>query len=1102
VQKGFRERALAINREKVYDGAMKLLAQSKFDKAVVELEKIIAEDPNDVRTLLKIAETLHVKMGRRREALERYDRAATLYAEQGFFLKAVAVFKQMLTVDATNPDLILRLAEMHQQLGYGSQSMQHYQQAVVLFEQQGRGREALAVLKRMVDLDPENLQPRVKVAELFAQQGMFPEAAAEMRAAYVHLRDQQRLDDAIRCGDRVVQWDPTALDIARELAALHMQRGDARSALAKLEFCFKANPHDVEVLGLIAAAFLATDQVAKAVSVFREMARIHESQADADNARAAWEKVLEHAPGDEQAETALGRRAVAPAPAAPRVNPEDEQLNRLLTETDVYVKYGLRDKAIEHLDKIFAIRPDHLPALEKLKTLQVQTKQVAAAIGTLQRLVVVGGESGHPKVADWQAELERLQKGASPAPRAPAPPAPRPTAQDDDLLLAVDDRPPPPRASPAPKSAAMLRGGAPRPAVALDEPLDELLDQPIEDRSDARPPRGPSPPPFVDDGDEPFDDVRASPLPADEPLVDDALAGAGEDVAVAPRSSSRGDDTGAFDIDAVEGSREGAGEIAPAAEVEHDAAAFLVADEAAAPPTLPPDDAGFDDNDLDALAAAAVREATASRSEVATTSPPMVTFSADEVGSAEGFSVAAAGEQRVDENDAAGFDDAVAPPVADEATAGFAPEAEDDGDFSEERTVAYDAAAAMRELRRAGAIAPAAIAPAEVTPPAADLGFDDGGPPSPFGSYEPSSSPLPDVTEEFNARDFAPAPDDGGADPSAAPGAVPSDAGVASEGSGPFGGDDDSFSPTATGTFANDASVGVYASVDADAIEEIGDEDVQETPFAAPPPIDDGGFDVPSQARMLFAPARGFEDDPANTFFADELAEAEFFLQQDLLDEARDVLTPILDEVPESARVQHMLARVAAKENGEPEPPAPWEQQLLQDVAAQLSELAALAPPRDIPSQPDQVSVEEVLSQFKRGVAETVAEDDAATHYDLGIAYREMGLLDDAVGEFEIAARAAQKAPDALYVIALVRSEQGRADDALAALERALQAPTATAAQRAAAEHQRGVVLDDQGRGAEALIAFSRSRALGGSADDLDRRIAALRAVHGDVDAL
>ncbi len=64
-------------------------------------------------------------------------------------------------------------------------------------------------------------------------------------------------------------------------------------------------------------------------------------------------------------------------------------------------------------------------------------------------------------------------------------------------------------------------------------------------------------------------------------------------------------------------------------------------------------------------------------------------------------------------------------------------------------------------------------------------------------------------------------------------------------------------------------------------------------------------------------------------------------------------------------------------------------------------------PPRRPPAADDefQYSVEDVFSQFKKGVEETVKPEDSDTHYDLGIAYKEMGLLDDAVHEFETALR-------------------------------------------------------------------------------------------------
>ena len=47
----------------------------------------------------------------------------------------------------------------------------------------------------------------------------------------------------------------------------------------------------------------------------------------------------------------------------------------------------------------------------------------------------------------------------------------------------------------------------------------------------------------------------------------------------------------------------------------------------------------------------------------------------------------------------------------------------------------------------------------------------------------------------------------------------------------------------------------------------------------------------------------------------------------------------------------------------------------------------------------------ELLAQFKAKVAENVSAEDAGSHYDLGLAFKEMGLIDEAIGEFQIAMR-------------------------------------------------------------------------------------------------
>jgi tetratricopeptide (TPR) repeat protein len=77
------------------------------------------------------------------------------------------------------------------------------------------------------------------------------------------------------------------------------------------------------------------------------------------------------------------------------------------------------------------------------------------------------------------------------------------------------------------------------------------------------------------------------------------------------------------------------------------------------------------------------------------------------------------------------------------------------------------------------------------------------------------------------------------------------------------------------------------------------------------------------------------------------------------------------------------------------------------DLAAELEEelskeelLAATGPlGREEPS------LEEIVEGFKKGVAESLSPEDYDTHFNLGIAYREMGLIDEAIGEFQLAAK-------------------------------------------------------------------------------------------------
>src|SRR5689334_899010 len=298
------------------DAARKFVDKGQVDKAVKEYLRVVKEDPQDVRVWLKIGD-LYAKKGSKQEASETYLKVARFYQDQGFYLKAVAVYKQILKLDSRLVEVNLKLAELYRQLGLLSDAMQHFEMVASHFHREGKTKEALATVRQLVDLDPENVATRIKLAELYSKEQMIEEAVTEFRAACDYLRAHNRQDDFIKVAERLLWHRPESHELNRELATLYMRRNDPRRALQKLQLCFKANARDVETLALLAQAFQALDQKGKTVSVLKELARVLDDAKQRGKAEDVYRKILQFAPGDPDAVAYLGGAAAAAATAAP-----------------------------------------------------------------------------------------------------------------------------------------------------------------------------------------------------------------------------------------------------------------------------------------------------------------------------------------------------------------------------------------------------------------------------------------------------------------------------------------------------------------------------------------------------------------------------------------------------------------------------------------------------------------------------------------------------------------------------------------------------------------------------------------------------------------
>lgn len=148
----------------------------------------------------------------------------------------------------------------------------------------------------------------------------------------------------------------------------------------------------------------------------------------------------------------------------------------------------------------------------------------------------------------------------------------------------------------------------------------------------------------------------------------------------------------------------------------------------------------------------------------------------------------------------------------------------------------------------------------------------------------------------------------------------------------------------------------------------------------------------------------------------------------------------------EEAAAAHDDARVSPAEKTETEAVPAGSEGDYVDLGAMVLEAETEANtrfvvPTEEPSGDEEADFARMLSQFKEKVAQNISRHDARSHYDLGTAYKEMGLLREAIGEFQQALRAQ---PDNLATFEMLGQcflEMGDAEVAIRTLERGLKLP-------------------------------------------------------------
>jgi tetratricopeptide (TPR) repeat protein len=261
---------MSFDKAKVIRAAEKYLAQSKIPSAIQEYQRIVENDAEDFNALNMLGD-LYARVEKRDEAAGCYRRVAEHYREQGFTLKAVAMYKKLSRFGPDDHKTALALATLYEQQGLMVDARQQYLVAADAFARAGNSRDALDVLRRIADLDPSNTQIRLRLAESFASQNLPDLAAEAYTEAGARLAARKEFDAALDAFTKSLVLRPASHAALHGLLSAHTALGTADEAAEVLEQSVKDKPGDLEVRAMLARAYVDAEDAIRAEEATREL---------------------------------------------------------------------------------------------------------------------------------------------------------------------------------------------------------------------------------------------------------------------------------------------------------------------------------------------------------------------------------------------------------------------------------------------------------------------------------------------------------------------------------------------------------------------------------------------------------------------------------------------------------------------------------------------------------------------------------------------------------------------------------------------------------------------------------------------------------------
>ena len=227
---------MAYNKSKFVEAAQKLLNQGKVPQAIAEYQHILKYEPKDQVTLMTIGE-LYIRQGETFRAIEYFERLAQIFVGDGFLTKAIAVYKRIAKLAPEEIKPLERLADLYVQQGVMSEARPLFLQLAEIHLKHNRQTEAVALLRKLLLAEPDNLRIQIRLADLYQAMGKPAEAVETYVSAAQRALARGDHAESDKQSDKALKLDganAAALTVKARSASSQSRFADAAEFLKNL----------------------------------------------------------------------------------------------------------------------------------------------------------------------------------------------------------------------------------------------------------------------------------------------------------------------------------------------------------------------------------------------------------------------------------------------------------------------------------------------------------------------------------------------------------------------------------------------------------------------------------------------------------------------------------------------------------------------------------------------------------------------------------------------------------------------------------------------------------------------------------------------------